>query len=354
MTLEGRHLAGSKPLQLPSIDEGFGSMASQYESTSTTSVKCETCAARGHTVYTIQGSPCPRCAINKLTPDPEQPNLNHESLSIRTRGMFSPYYEEVDPLSRRLSQGHGVSRPYHDSYPWVSSTSSSPLTATASVSSLSSVAPSQPSNPYHRHSIATQPFIFASEAEGHGNRKPYRSEKDIRHCDAEKARRDHQATYIDMGHSLRCEFPLDEEDASGDEAELTSELDQGHPNKRKTKEKTTKQHKLHNQVLWEFRACLRIDTNKVRKWLDRVKSQGEELKRRKYELKEGQGRGGLREGERERDRDRCVKAEAVMAMWDLMDREYWKFVAKHEESQDAQGQELEPIPGNRKRCLERL
>ncbi|KAL3424456.1 hypothetical protein PVAG01_03737 [Phlyctema vagabunda] len=326
----------SQSIQLPSIDEGFGSMAAQPHYGAPTSVKCDTCAARGHTVWVPQGVNCPRCANNKLTPPPEHVSYRSEAPNTVQARYFTPGYEsEADPLARRPSQGSIVNRPYHDPYTWISSTSSSPLTATANVSF-------PPSNPYHRHSLmsTTSPFHFSEpNSQSHGNKKPaaYRSEKDIRHCDAEKARRDHHSTYIEMGFRLRERFQWPEEtSASSQSAGDTSASDTDQRKggvgkdrrKRKAKDNLTKQEKLYSQVLWEFRACLRIDRERVREWLDEMKTEGEKHKERKRVLMEGHGRGGLEKGERERDRVRCVKDEAVMDVWDIMEREFWEFVER--------------------------
>jgi len=170
----------------------------------------------------------------------------------------------------------------------------------------------------------------------------HRSEKDIRHCDAEKARRDHQSTYIDMGFSLRHKFQWPEE-ATATALPLTAEdqpkslptpnssfsssnadgisSDALTENKKLCKKdapKLTKQTKLHQQVLWEFRACLRIDVDRVREWLDEIREQGEELRRRKRDCAAAQGSAkGLR----------CSKDDALLEMWRVMEREWREFVA---------------------------
>jgi hypothetical protein len=175
----------------------------------------------------------------------------------------------------------------------------------------------------------------------------HRSEKDTRHCDAEKARRDHQSAYIDLGFSLRKKFMWPEDLDGATSRDLNGEAtsspgssfnststsstsagtsDQCDSKERmpSRKEKLTKQTKLHQQVLWEFRACLRIDKERVREWLDDVREQGEELRRRKREVIEGAWEVRGRKGKVGKE-IRCSKDEAVLEVWEVMEREFCEF-----------------------------
>ena len=135
----------------------------------------------------------------------------------------------------------------------------------------------------------TQHFQMTTDSEW----KPLvqRSEKDTRHCDAEKTRRDHQSAYIDLGFSLRRKFRWPEDrdgltssqspasaTCNGDTATSPSSPssattpsstttapgmadNQASDNSKEApvqqrREKLTKQTKLHQQVLWSSgRAC---------------------------------------------------------------------------------------------------
>jgi hypothetical protein len=151
--------------------------------------------------------------------------------------------------------------------------------------------------------------------------------KDVQHCNKEKSRRDHQSAYLEMGDKLREKFPrFGEREPSGTR-----------------KSKTTRQGGLRDDMLWKFQACLQIDTAKIKEYLDDIRELGEEYHRRKEEdlqssdeaiiNKKGQG-------------IRCSKDEAVLELWEVMEKEYRDYVASGTGREEAYDENLD---GKRRR-----
>lgn len=96
-------------------------------------------------------------------------------------------------------------------------------------------------------------------------------------------------------------------------------------------------------MLWKFQACLQIDTAKIKEYLDDIRELGEEYHRRKEEdlqssdeaiiNKKGQG-------------IRCSKDEAVLELWEVMEKEYRDYVASGTGREEAYDENLD---GKRRR-----
>ncbi|TAQ91499.1 hypothetical protein B7494_g207 [Chlorociboria aeruginascens] len=216
-----------------------------------------------------------------------------------------------------------------------------------------------------------------------------RSGKEIRHCKAEKARRDQQSIYIDLGVILREKFRWPEDERYSESSASTSEssptptpvvsrdssfstaptqhqssnqvpqkerdppiiheglttdgmsngVGSGKADKgrsKKKKDRLTKQDKLQEDLLWKFRACLRIDRMRVREWLDDVREKGEELTRRKEVMWRDVERDGREVGFEGEGEERCSKDEALLRVWKVMERDWDRFWCA-EDSESDQG-----------------